>query len=63
MQRNKVKRLLRNAVDQLVDSFDPAADVVVVARTGAGELCERDGLDGVKRELEELIAQSTKQGD
>ena len=63
VQRNKVKRLLRNAVDQLVDSFDPAADVVVVARTGAGELCERDGLEGVKRELEELIAQSTKQGD
>jgi ribonuclease P protein component len=63
VERNKVKRLLRSAVDQLVERFDPASDVVVVARTDAGELCEREGLDGVKRELEELIAQSTKQGD
>ena len=63
VERNKVKRLLRSAVDQLVERFDPASDVVVVARTEAGELCEREGLDGVKRELEELIAQSTKQGD
>ncbi len=61
--RNKVKRLLRSAADQLVDRFDPASDVVVVARIDAAELCERDGLDGVRRELEELIAQSTKQGD
>ena len=63
VERNKVKRLLRSAVDELVDRFDPAADVVVVARSDAGELCERDGLEGVKRELDELIAQSTKQGD
>jgi ribonuclease P protein component len=63
VERNKVKRLLRNAVDQMVDSFDPGVDVVVVARTGSGELCEREGLDGVKRELEELIAQSAKQGE
>jgi len=63
VERNKVKRLLRSAVDELVDSFDPAADVVVVARSDAGELCEREGLEGVKRELDELIAQSTKQGD
>jgi len=61
VERNKVKRLLRSAVDQLVERFDPASDVVVVARNDAGELCEREGLDGVKRELEELIAQSTKQ--
>ena len=61
LERNKVKRLLRSAVDQLVERFDPASDVVVVARSDAGELCEREGLDGVKRELEELIAQSTKQ--
>jgi len=47
----------------MVDSFDPGVDVVVVARTGSVELCEREGLDGVKRELEELIAQSAKQGE
>ncbi len=63
VERNKVKRLLRSAVDQLVDRFDPASDVVVVARNEAGELCERDGLEGVKRELEELITASVKQGD
>lgn len=63
VERNKVKRLLRSAVDQLVERFDPASDVVVVARNDAGELCEREGLDGVKRELEELITASLKQGE
>lgn len=63
VERNKVKRLLRNAVDQLVERFDPASDVVVVARGDASELCERDGLEGVKRELEELITASSKKGE
>uniref|UniRef100_A0A6J5ZZV5 Unannotated protein n=1 Tax=freshwater metagenome TaxID=449393 RepID=A0A6J5ZZV5_9ZZZZ len=62
VERNKVKRLLRTAVDELVEQFDPAVDVVVVARTDAGELCEREGLAGVKRELSELIADAGKQG-
>ncbi len=61
VERNKIKRLLRGAVDQLSERFDPASDVVVVARNDAGELCERDGLEGVKRELEELIVASSKQ--
>ena len=63
VERNKVKRLLRSAVDQLVGSFDPSCDVVVVARDGAGEVCEREGLEGVKTELDQLIAQSTKKDD
>ncbi len=63
VERNKVKRLLRSAVDQLVERFDPASDVVVVARSDASELCERDGLEGVKRELEDLIAASSKKGE
>ncbi len=63
VERNKVKRLLRSAVDQLADRLDPVSDVVVVARNDAGELCERDGLEGVKRELDELITASVKQGE
>lgn len=62
VERNKIKRLLRSAVDQLAERFDPTSDVVVVARNDAGELCERDGLAGVKRELEELITASNNQG-
>ena len=62
VERNKVKRLLRSAVDELVERFDPTSDVVGVARNDAGELCERDGLAGVKRELEELITASNNQG-
>ncbi len=61
VERNKVKRMLRAAVEQLLDRIDPAADVVVVARESAGELVERDGLEGVTRELDELISQAAKQ--
>ncbi len=53
--------MLRAAVEQLLDRIDPAADVVVVARESAGELVERDGLEGVTRELDELISQAAKQ--
>jgi len=61
VDRNKVKRLLRSAVDEMVGSFDPGCDVVVVARDDAVEFCDREGLEGVKTELQQLIAQSTKQ--
>ncbi len=61
VERNKVKRMLRAAVEQLLGRIDPAADVVVVARESAGELVERDGLEGVTRELDELISQAAKQ--
>lgn len=55
VDRNRVKRLLREAFD-LERSDGPAAhDVVVVARPEAKGLAEQEGLAGVRRELEPLL--------
>jgi ribonuclease P protein component len=58
VQRNKVKRLLREAFAQAEGDLKPDQDVVVVARPPAGELAERDGLAGVDAALQELIAKA-----
>ena len=55
VERNKVKRLLREAFGTLAERLPDDQDVVVVARPEVRELAERDWLDGVKRELAELV--------
>jgi ribonuclease P protein component len=55
VDRNKVKRLLREAFGTLAERLPDDQDVVVVARPEVRELAERDGLDGVTRELSELV--------
>src|SRR5438105_14569786 len=55
VQRNRVKRLLREAFAQVEPHLSAGEDVVVVARPPAGELAERDGLQGVEASLSELI--------
>jgi ribonuclease P protein component len=56
--RNRVKRLLREAFAQAEGDLIAGQDVVVVARSPAGELAERDGLAGVDASLAELIAKA-----
>jgi ribonuclease P protein component len=58
VQRNKVKRLLREAFTRAESELMPGHDVVVVARPPAGELAEREGFAGVDASLEELIAKA-----
>lgn len=58
VQRNKVKRLLREAFAQTEGDLKPDQDVVVVARPPAGQLAEREGLAGVDGALQELIAKA-----
>jgi ribonuclease P protein component len=58
VQRNKVKRLLREAFAQTEGNLKPDQDVVVVARPPAGELAEREGLAGLDGALQELIAKA-----
>jgi ribonuclease P protein component len=53
-----VKRLLREAFRARHEGVAPGRDVVVVARSDLRELAEREGLDGVGRALEELLAQA-----
>jgi ribonuclease P protein component len=55
VQRNRVKRLLREAFARTESALAPEQDVVVVARPAAGELAEHAGLAGVEASLSELI--------
>jgi ribonuclease P protein component len=57
--RNRVKRLLREAFWSLPESIPADHDYVIVARADARALAERDGLDGLRRELEQLMAELT----
>jgi ribonuclease P protein component len=56
VQRNKVKRLLREAFACEHARLPTGSDVVVIARPGAGELAEREGLAGIQAALAELVA-------
>ena len=55
VERNKVKRLLREAFWQSEDLLPAGHDFVVVARSDAAEFAEREGLAGIKSELDELL--------
>jgi ribonuclease P protein component len=57
VQRNRVKRLLREAFAQERDALPAGTDVVVVARQEAGPLAEREGLTGIQEVLAALIGQ------
>lgn len=63
VDRNLVKRLLREAFQSERNALPADLDVVVVARPDARELAERDGLAGVRRELAELIGRLAGAGD
>jgi ribonuclease P protein component len=55
VERNRVKRLLREAFALESARMPPGTDVVVVARRDARELAEREGLRGIRGALSELI--------
>jgi ribonuclease P protein component len=56
VERNRVKRVLREAFWSLEDRLPPRHDFVIVARSEIKELIERDGMTGVSVELEEALA-------
>jgi ribonuclease P protein component len=58
VERNRVKRLLREAFARVQAELRPGQDLVVVARPQAGELAEREGLTGMDASLSELIAKA-----
>jgi ribonuclease P protein component len=58
VQRNRVKRMLREAFARVEAELRSDQDVVVVARPSAAELVEREGLAGVDAALGELIAKA-----
>jgi ribonuclease P protein component len=60
VDRNKVKRVLRETFWGLSDRLPHAHDFVLVARPEIGDLIERDGSSGVRTSLEEALAATTK---
>ena len=55
VQRNKVKRAIRESFWKLADRVPAGHDYVVVARPGVEGLVERDGADGLLESLAELV--------
>jgi ribonuclease P protein component len=55
VERNRVKRLLREAFWASADALPADHDFVVVARPDLGELARRDGEAGVERALRDLL--------
>jgi ribonuclease P protein component len=63
VDRNKVKRTLREAFWSISDRLPPRHDFVIVARAEIGDLIEREGTDGVRASLEEAFAQAGGGGE
>jgi ribonuclease P protein component len=60
VDRNHVKRLLREAYAAEIELVPAGHDVVVVARPSARELAEREGLQGVRGALRELLQKAAR---
>ncbi len=55
VDRNRVKRVLREAFWAEAERLPEGSDYVVVARPDARDLAEREGTDGVRTALSELV--------
>jgi ribonuclease P protein component len=62
VERNAVKRALREAFWSLDESLPEAQDIVLVARPDVAGLLERDGSRGVAAALSELLAEARAAG-
>lgn len=63
VQRNHVKRLLREAVRSRAEQLGRGCDVVVIARPQLRALADRDGLSGVVEALEDALARGGRAAD
>jgi ribonuclease P protein component len=62
VDRNRVKRLLREAFRREAPRLPAGLDVVIVARPDVLELVEREGLAGVQAAIAELVDKVTDPG-
>ena len=61
VQRNKVKRAIREAFWKLDADLPDAHDYVIVARAGVEGLLEREGAEGLRASLAELVETSPQE--
>ena len=59
VERNRVKRMLREAFAGAGANLPAGTDAVLVARRDVGPLVQREGLSGVEKVLQELVAKAT----
>jgi len=62
VERNRVKRLLREAFWTTADELEPGHDFVVVARPPLGELAERGGERAVEEALRSVLSEAGLSG-
>jgi ribonuclease P protein component len=62
VERNKVKRALREAFWGLADRLPARHDFVIVARADLADLIDREGSVGATKSLEEALASGTAGG-
>jgi ribonuclease P protein component len=58
VERNRMKRLLREAFWAGADALEPGHDFVIVARPAAGELAEKGGGRAVEEALRSVLAEA-----
>ncbi|HYN50341.1 MAG TPA: ribonuclease P protein component [Thermoleophilaceae bacterium] len=58
VERNRMKRLLREAFWAGADDLEPGHDFVIVARPAAGELAEKGGERAVEEALREILTEA-----
>lgn len=63
VDRNRVKRTLREAFWGLAETLPPRHDFVLVARPEIGGLIEREGATGAKASIEEALSGAAKAGE
>jgi ribonuclease P protein component len=63
VERNRVKRLLREAFKLEGSRLPDGTDVVIVARSEARAVAERDGLEGIRPILAGLIDRAAGAGE
>ena len=62
VDRNRVKRVLRESFWELSDFLPAQHDFVIVARPEIGDLIEREGSAAVRTSLEEALTSGAKKG-
>jgi ribonuclease P protein component len=58
VERNQVKRRLREAFERLADDLEPSHDYVLIARPGLAEATAAQGFDWLLERVREVFAQA-----